>query len=102
MKSLMSLLAVLVTMFTVVFVEMEERRLNYVLLQKHRELRKVSQEQRLRELQWARSTKPQQLDKLAKQRLTMRRAEADRVVHFSPPTPVREPDVLSTSPKKEL
>ncbi len=103
MKSLISLFCVLVTMFAVVFVELEERRMNYVLLQKHRELRKVSQEERLRELQWAKSTKPQQLDKMAKMRLTMRKVESDRVVHFSsppPPTPTPEPNTAAQ--KKEL
>ncbi len=82
-KSLISLTIIFFTLFAIAFVEMEERRMNYVLLQKHREYRKALQQYRKSELAFAKMTKPQRLDKLAKNRLTMKTADYDQVIHLT-------------------
>ena len=80
-----SVLILIGSLLVIVIFQMEERRLGYTLIKLNRDHRKVLEEKRGLEIQLARVTKPQLLESLAQNRLTLKKLNADQIIHLSGP-----------------
>lgn len=79
-KPVISVALIIMTLFAVVFLQMEERRLGYSLLKINREYRKVSENKKSKEIQLAKITRPQWVEKMAASRFTLKRAQAHQII----------------------
>jgi hypothetical protein len=62
---------------------MEERRMGYVVLKLTREHKKVLEEKRTKEISLAKITRPQLLDHVAQQKFTLKKVQANQIIHLS-------------------
>lgn len=79
-KPVVSVTMIIMTLFAVVFLQMEERRLGYSLLKVNREYRKISEVKKSKEIQLAKVTRPQWVEKMAYSRFTLKRAESHQII----------------------
>ena len=79
-KPVISVTLIIMTLFAVVFLQMEERRLGYSILKINREYRKISEIKKQREIQLAKVTRPQWVEKMAYSRFTLKRAESHQII----------------------
>lgn len=84
LKPFLSLLFIISTLLGIVFVKMEERRLSYVVLKLTHEHKQAIEIQKQKEIQLAKLTRPQLLDNMAKNKLTLKRATASQIIHLTP------------------
>jgi len=96
LKPLISVLTIILSLFTLAFFQMEERRLGYNLLKLNREHRDRLEQKRTLEVQLAKITKPQLLDHMAQSRLTLKKLQSNQIIHLSGPVK------FATTKKKEL
>lgn len=82
LKPFLSIVIIVGTLFVLVFLQMEERRLGYELLKLTRDHKIVLEETRVREMQLAKLMRPQQLEKAAS-RMTLRKVQASQIIHLS-------------------
>lgn len=83
LKPFFSILIIVSTLFLIVFLQMDERRKTYELLKLTRQHKQVVDEKRLKNIHLARLIRPQQIEKVAQDRLTMRRVRADQIIHLT-------------------
>lgn len=83
LKPFLSVLTVILTLLAVVFLQMEERRMGYLILKLGREHKAAQDERRSREIQLAKITRPQLLEHVAQNRFTLKKANADQIIHLS-------------------
>lgn len=88
LKPFFSVIVVISTLFFLVFLQMEERRLGYEILKQTRAQKRLMEEKRVKEMQLAKMTRPQQVEKLAASRLTLRKIQASQIIHLSGAQPV--------------
>lgn len=85
LKPVISVALIILTLFGVVFLQMEERRLGYSLLKLTREYRKVLEIKRDKEIQLVKVTRPQWVEKYAASRFTLKKADASQIILLSNP-----------------
>lgn len=85
LKPFFSILLIIFTLFSIVFLQMEERRMGYSVLKLSREYKRVSEEKRSREIALAKITRPQLLDTVAQQKFTLKKVQANQIIHLSGP-----------------
>ncbi|MGE5086583.1 MAG: histidine kinase [Bacillota bacterium] len=83
LKPFLSILVIIFTLFAIVFLQMEERRMGYVVLKLTREYKKVLEEKRTREISLAKITRPQLLDHVAQQKFTLKKVQANQIIHLT-------------------
>lgn len=83
MKPFVSILFIIGTLFTLVFLQMEERRLGYGILKLTREQRQIVEEMRARNMQLAKVTRPQHVEKVAQSRFTLKKVQASQIIHLT-------------------
>lgn len=83
LKPFFSILLVIFTLFSIVFLQMEERRMGYSVLKLTREHKKVWEEKRTKEIALAKITRPQLLDSMAQQKFTLKKVQANQIIHLS-------------------
>lgn len=83
LKPYLSILAVITTLFVVVFCKMEVRRMGYIVLKQSRQLNQLSDQHHLRLIEYARVTRPDRVRKLAISQLTLNDARKGQIIHFS-------------------
>ena len=83
MKPFISILMIIGTLFSLVFLQMEERRLGYAILKLTREQRQTVEEKRAKTMQLAKITRPQLVEKMAQSRLTLKKIQANQIIHIS-------------------
>lgn len=83
LRPFFSILLVIFTLFSIVFLQMEERRMGYVVLKLTREHKKVQEEKRTKEISLAKITRPQLLDHVAQQKFTLKKVQANQIIHLS-------------------
>ena len=93
LKPLLSVLIIVISLFSLAFFQMEERRLGYNLLKLNRDHREKLEQKRSLEVQLAKITKPQLLDQVAQSRLTLKKLQSNQIIHLSGP--------IKFNPKKE-
>jgi hypothetical protein len=99
LKPFFSVLLIILTLFSIVFLQMEERRMGYAVLKLTREYKKVNEEKRGREIQLAKVTRPQLLDHMAQSRFTLKKIQASQIIHLSGPV---EKVVAKADTKKDM
>jgi len=88
------------TFFSLVFLQMEERRLGYSVLKLSREHKKILEEKQVKEIQLVKVTRPQLLEHMAQSKFTLKKLQADQIIHLSGST--ISTVELPPSGKKEL
>lgn len=83
LKPFLSVIAIILTLFTLVFLQMEERRLGYTVLKLNREHKKIREQKRGKDIQLARLTRPQLLDSVAQKNLTLKKIQSSQIIHLS-------------------
>ena len=84
LKPFLSLLFVILTLFGLVFIKMEERRLSYVVLKLTKEHKRTIETKKQKELVLAKLTRPQLLENVATQKLTLKRVTQAQIIHLTP------------------
>ncbi len=84
LRPCLSVLFIIITLFGLVFVKMEERRLSYVVLKLTKEHKKAIEFKKQKELLLAKLTRPQLLENLATQKLTLKRVTQAQIIHLTP------------------
>lgn len=103
LKPFCSILLIIVTLFSIVFLQMEERRLGYSVLKLTREYKKVFEEKRVKEISLAKVTRPQLLESMAQQKFTLKKVQANQIIHLSGPVlPGLEKTANKAVAKKDL
>lgn len=101
-KPFFSVLTIIGTLLVIVFLQMEERRLGYTLLKMNRESKKIQQEKRQREISLMRVTRPQLVESLAHQKLTLKRIQPNQIVHLTTSEVSANIDRANLVAKKDL
>ena len=83
MKPFFSILIIIGTLFSLVFMQMEERRLGYAILKLTREQRQVIEEKREKTMNLAKVTRPQHVEKMAQSKFTLKKVQANQIIHLS-------------------
>lgn len=68
---------------SVVFLQMEERRIGYAILKLNKEHRKVIEEKRVKTMQLAKLTRPQHIERVAESKLTLRKIQNSQIIHLT-------------------
>ena len=84
LKPFLSVFFIIATLFTIVFLKMEERRMSYVVLKFTREYKKTREIEKQKEIQLAKLTRPQLVETVAKEKLTLKRATQNQIIHLNP------------------
>lgn len=82
-KPFVSVCFIVVTLFTLVFLKMEERRRSYAVLKLTREFKKVTEIKKQKEIQLAKLSRPQFVENIAKGKLTLKRATDKQIIHLN-------------------
>lgn len=83
LKPFFSVLIIIFTFFSLVFLQMEERRLGYSVLKLSREHKKILEDKQAREIQLVKVTRPQLLEHMAQSKFTLKKIQADQIIHLS-------------------
>lgn len=78
-----SVIVMVITAFSIVFCKMEMRRMGYSVLKLTREERKMRDHERQQMIQLAKITRPERLQALAQNRLTLKKAEAGQIIQMN-------------------
>lgn len=84
LKPFLSVFFVIATLFSIVFLKMEERRMSYVVLKNTREFKKNKEMKKQKEIQLAKLTRPQLVETVATKKLTLKRALPAQIIHLNP------------------
>lgn len=83
LRPFLSVLFIVSTLLGLVFIKMEERRLSYVVLKNTKEHKRVIEIQKQKEIQLAKLTRPQLLENVATQKLTLKRVTPSQIIHLT-------------------
>lgn len=83
LKPFFSILIIIGTLFALVFLQMEERRIGYALLKQTREHNKIVEQKRIKTIALAKITRPEHVEKMAETRLTLKKIQANQIIHLS-------------------
>lgn len=83
LKPFLSILIIIGTLFALVFLQMEERRIGYALLKQTREHNKIVEQKRIKTIALAKVTRPEHVEKMAETRLTLKKIQANQIIHLS-------------------
>ncbi len=79
----LALTILFLSLFTIVLVKMEVRRLGYTVLKLSRELEKVQDDLRSQKMKLAKLTRPSLIQSVAKSRLTLKEGRSDQYIHVA-------------------
>lgn len=102
LKPFFSVVLIIFTLFTIVFLQMEERRMGYSVLKLTREYKKNIEDKRVREIALAKVTRPQLLDRMAQSKFTLKKVQANQIIHLSGPLGVVNGAEKVVAYKKDL
>ncbi len=83
LKPFMSVIIIILTLFSLVFFKMEGRRLGYHMLKQVQDYKTMQDLHRLKVIEYARLTSPDRLRSLAKTKLTLSEAELGQIIQIS-------------------
>lgn len=96
LKPFLSVFFIVTTLFALVFLKMEERRMSYVVLKQTREYKKAAEIQKQKEIQLAKLTRPQFIEDIAKSKFILKRATPAQIIRLNPNTSVSYLNPTST------
>lgn len=82
LKPFFSILIIVGTLFAIVFLQMEERRMGYNVLKLTREHKQVWEQKRVKEIALAKVTRPQLLDSVAQEKFTLKKIKSNQIIHL--------------------
>lgn len=82
-KPFLSVSILLLSLFAVVYIKMENRRMGYVLLDLAEKEKQITQKQRLALVNLARMTSPERVRKIATTQLTFQNAKEGQVIRVA-------------------
>ncbi len=82
-KPILSILCIVMTLFFIVFSKMEMRRMGYSVLKKSREFRVLQDTYRLKIIEYAKLTSPENLRDTAISKFTLSEAGTGQIIHMS-------------------
>lgn len=82
-KPLVSILLFIFALFSLVFLQMEERRLNYELLKLNKELKKTLEVRRFQEIKLAKATRPERIEKEIQLKTALADPRESQIIHMS-------------------
>ncbi len=82
-KPFISVCFIVFTLFTLVFLKMEERRMSYAVLKLTREFKKVAELKKEKEIQLVKLSRPQFVENIAKGKLILKRATDKQIIHLN-------------------
>lgn len=82
-KAVISVALFVLSLFLIVFFRMEERRLGYELLQTRNEEKILSDNRRQLMIQVANLNRPQRVESVANNGLSLRKAQSDQIVYLT-------------------
>ncbi len=80
---LLSVSIVIIALFTLVFLQMETRRMGYVVLKQTRAFKKLEDQQRLKTMRYSRIMRPEHVREFAVTKLTLNEVKAGQIIHMS-------------------
>jgi cell division protein FtsL len=83
LKPFFSVLIIIFSLLLIVFAKMEERRVGYSILKLTKEQRKVVDEKRNLDLKVAKLTRPEHVEKIAKNKFTLKKVQDRQIIHLS-------------------
>ncbi len=83
LKPFFSICVIIGTLFVLVFMQMEERRIGYSLLKLSREQKEIVEEKRVKTMQLAKLTRPQQVEKFVQNRSSLKKMNSSQIIHLS-------------------
>ena len=83
LKPVLSILIIIFSLFLMVFLQMEVRRLGYMVWKQGRDYKVVLDEKRTLAAEYAKITRPARLQEVAVSRLTLGQAKAGQIIHMS-------------------
>lgn len=81
--SFVSVIFIIFTLFGLVFLQMEERRMGYSLLKLTKEQKKIVEQRRQMTISLAKLTRPQQVEKIAQKKSTLRKLGSHQIIHLA-------------------
>lgn len=83
LKPILSLIFIIGTLFSIVFLQMEERRRGYAILKMTREQRTVIEEKREKSMMLAKLTRPEHVERVAQSQFTLQKVQAKQIIHMT-------------------
>lgn len=83
LKPVLSIAMIIATLLGLVFLQMEERRLGYSILKMSRTYKSKADERRALEIRLAQATRLEKLERVALDRLTLKRAQSHQVIYLN-------------------
>lgn len=83
LRPFLSLLIIIGTLLGLVFIKMEERRMSYVVLKLTTEFKKSNELKRQKEISLAKLSRPQLVQNVATQKLTLRKIKPGQIINLS-------------------
>lgn len=78
-----SIVIIIFSLFALVFLQMEVRRMGYVFLKQTREYKNLQDKHRLKVMHYAKIMRPERLRDLAINKLTLNEVESGQIIHMS-------------------
>lgn len=85
-RPFLSIIFIISTLFILVFLQMEERRLGYQFFKLNKDYKRLRSDLREKEIQFAKVTRPQLLDSVAQKKLTLKKVQSNQIIHLSQPS----------------
>jgi hypothetical protein len=82
-KPLVSIIIFIFSLFSLVFLQMEERRLNYELLKLNKELKKTLESRRFEEIKLAKATRPERIEREIQLKTAFTDPRESQVIHMN-------------------
>jgi hypothetical protein len=82
-RPLMSVLIIIFSLFALVFLQMEVRRMGYVVLKQSREYKTLLDRTRAQTMDYAKMTRPERVRDMAVNRLTLNEAKSGQIIHMA-------------------
>lgn len=83
LRPLFSVIIIIVSLFTLVFLQMEVRRMGYVVLKQSREYKMLLDKTRMQTMEYAKMTRPERVRDVAVNRLTLNEAKQGQIIHMA-------------------
>jgi cell division protein FtsL len=83
LKPFLSVVIVVLTLFTVVFLKMETRRMSYHVLKLNRQVKAATDEKLTRSMEFARLTRPERIERYASNSLELRKATKRQIIQLA-------------------
>ncbi len=82
LKPFLSIVIIIVSLFTLVFLQMEERRLGYEILVLNKDLKKSIDQRRVLDVRLAQALRPEKVEQVAARKSTLNKAISGQIIQM--------------------